>query len=169
MWGRWQQGDSLRKISRLFDRHHSFCSMAFSCVPVRGPSAGSASLESIADARGAWGEFTRTGIGRIAALDCAESGAFSVDDQPRTHTQRRSSQLPSSRGRSGGLGPRRSDRSAVNCSCIAHLRVSWHRSCGFYGHRCRSRDGWRCAGTTRRVRCHTRQSIARCSCRPAGP
>jgi hypothetical protein len=87
MWDRWQKGDTLHEIARLFGRHHS-------------------SVRGILERPGGIRPPVRRRSSRSLTLaEREEIGSFAVDDQSRARTQRRFSRLSGPRSGSGRLGP----------------------------------------------------------------
>jgi len=68
MWDRWQKGDSLHEIARLFDRHHtSVRSVLVGTGGIRPPERRRAKLA--AEPGGTGGDFPPSGYWRLHPLD----------------------------------------------------------------------------------------------------
>ena len=69
MWDRWQKGESLSSIARLFDRHHS--SVEGILKPDRWhTAAAAATIATGADVIATRGDLARCGRRRLDPIDC---------------------------------------------------------------------------------------------------
>ena len=100
MWDRWQKGESLSSIARLFDRHHS---------SVEGilKATGGIRARLRRRSRLALTLSEREEISRGVAAGYSSrsnAGSRTVDSQSRDPAQRRPAPIPGQPGRSSGLG-----------------------------------------------------------------
>jgi hypothetical protein len=84
MWDRWQQGDSLNAIARLFDRHlPSIQRILAESGGIRpAPRRRSRRVLTLAERE----EITWTGDGSIDAFDCSHAGPCPIYSQSRDTT-----------------------------------------------------------------------------------
>jgi hypothetical protein len=88
MWDRWQRGDSLATIARLFDREHSSiegiirATGGYSTAPEKA-------LETGSDARGTGGDLPRSGRRSLNTVDRDIPESSTFYHLPRDQPQRR--------------------------------------------------------------------------------
>ncbi len=166
MWERWRQGESLQRIAQLFDRNHSAIGGILSRTGGIRPSPRHRSALALKLSE-------REEVSRgVMAGRSMRTMARALGRAPSTVSREI--------GRNGGRQAYRAseaDASAwqrarrpkrLNWHRTGPWHASWRRSCDCSGRPTRW-PGGSSAGTrrTRRARCPTRPSTARCSSRPA--
>ena len=80
MWDRWQKGESLSSIARLFDRHHSSVE-GISETNRWHTAAAAATIATGADVVGTGGDLPRCGGRLLDPFDCPNAGSRTVHGQ----------------------------------------------------------------------------------------
>lgn len=165
MWDRWQQGESLHSIAKLFDRHHS----AVRGILVRN---GGIRPRKRRRSRLALSLAEREEISRaVMAGHSVRSIAASLDRAPSTVSRELCRNGGRQRYRANVADAVAWDRARrpKTCRLAEHRALARRRNCSVSGRHGRSRDGSSAAiWMTRPITCHTRRSIARCSSRRVG-
>ena len=101
IWDRWQRGESMSSIGRMFDRNSS---SIYPLLSRRDPTAGAEAVASGVEAIRARGDLPRAEGVAVASNDCPSVATCAIDDQPRGAAQWRPHRLSGCAIGSGGLG-----------------------------------------------------------------